>query len=145
MISTIRQILEITKEADLKTEFGEFEDSITENLHPLVVLLGKDVRTTEVSSILDHMTGVEKWREKVVRYLSLATAFHGHAKSDHFIVVKTKGQTEFDRSSYQKKLTCAFDGIEVYLEGLLYCLDSRVNVCKKLLGAEESNFNGKLK
>ena len=143
MVSTIRQILEITKEADLKDQFGEFEDGVNTELHLLIQLLNKDVRTTEVASILDHMTAVERWREKVVRYLSLACAFHGHAKSDHFIVSKTKGQTEFDRNAYQKKLTCAFNGIEVYLEGLLYSLDSRVNVTKKLLGAEETNYNVK--
>jgi hypothetical protein len=144
MISTIRQILEITKEADLKQEFGEFEDSITENLHPLVTLLGKDVRTTEVSSILDHMTGVEKWREKVVRYLSLSSSFVNHCKSDHFIVTKTKGQTEFDRTAYQKKLLAGYAGIEIYLEGLVSSLDSRVNICKKLLGLEDGS-NGKIR
>jgi hypothetical protein len=144
MINTIRAILEITKEVDLKNGFGEFEDEINASLHPLINLLGQDVRSTEVTSILDHMTGVEKWRERCVRYLSLATAFHGHAKSDHFIVAKIKGQTEFDRAAYQKKLTCAFQGLEVYLDGLISSLDSRVNICKKLLGLEDGG-NFKLK
>jgi hypothetical protein len=141
MISTIRQILEIVKECDLKKEFGEFEDSVNTTLQPLITLLEKDVRTTEVSNLLDHMTAVERWRERTVRFLALATAFHSHCRSDHFIVAKTKGQTEFDRTSYQKRLTAGFNGIEIYLDGLISSLDSRVNVCKRILGIEEGNKN----
>lgn len=145
MISKIRQILEITKEEDLKKEFGDFEDQVDLSFHSLRTNLAKDIRSTEVTSLLDHMTDVERYRERLVKALSLAEAFSSHCKSDAFTVPKGKGVTDFDRTAYQKRLTAGFIGMVVYLEGAIYSLDSRVNLCKKLLGIEDNGFTNKIK
>lgn len=145
MISTIRQILEITKEVDLTAQFGDFEDGINATLAPLQTQLSKDVRSVDVPILINHMTDVERWRERSVRFLALASAFESHCKSDVFLLPKGKGVTDFDRTAYQRKLTSGFTGLVIYLEGVIYCLDSRVNLCKKLLGLEDGGFSNKIR
>jgi hypothetical protein len=137
-VSRVRQILALTKEEDLVAELAKFEDAIYEAGAPLIRLLGQDVRSTDVISQLDHMTEVERWRERTSRWHSLAKCFVEHCKSDHFIVARTKGVTEFERAAYQKRLTAGFVGLETWLEGLIYSIDSRVNLCKKLAGLEDN-------
>lgn len=137
-VSTIRQILLLTKEEDLKTEMGKFEDAILSAGNDLFHLLSQDVRSTDVLSIIDHMTAVECWRERVCRWHALAKCFVEHCKSDHFILVKQTGVHEADRTAYQKRLTAGFVGVEAWLEGIIWSIDSRVNLCKKLLGLDEA-------
>ena len=140
-VSRVTQILKILKEADLMTEMGKFEDAIYEAGDPLLKLLRLDVRSTDVISLLDHMTEVERWRERVGRWHALAETFVQHCKSDHFIVKREKGISDFDREAYQKRLLAGFLGLETWLEGLVKSVDSRVNLCKKLLGLEEGTNN----
>jgi len=137
-VSRVQQILRITKEEDLVCEMGKFEDAVYDAGAPLLVLLSQDVRSTDVVSLLDHMTEVERWRERVCRWHALAKCFLEHCKSDHFIVVRQKGVTDFERTAYQKKLTAGFAGLETWLEGVVDSVDSRVNLCKKLAGLDEA-------
>lgn len=141
-ISRVQQILKITKEDELITELGKFEDAIYSAGAPLIKLLSQDVRQSEVSNLLDHLTSVEKWRDRVCRWHSLARCFEEHTKSDHFTIRRTDGCkiTEFDRLSYQKKLSAGFIGLEVYLEQMIRSIDSRTNLCKKLAGLDETAF-----
>ena len=136
-VSRVQHILAITKEEDMLRELGKFEDAIYEAGAPLINLLRLDIRSTDVVSILDHMTEVERWRERVCRWYALARCFVEHCKSDHFIVRRDKGVTEFDRTAYQKRLSAGFIGIETWLDGLIESIDSRVNLAKKLVGIEE--------
>lgn len=131
------QILALVKEEDLLTELSKFEDSIYASARPLRELLSKDIRSTDVVSTLDHMTEVERWRERVCRWNGLAVCFVDHCKSDHFLVPKEKGVTDVDRAAYQKRLMAGFVGLQSWLEGLIYCIDSRVNLAKKLVGIDE--------
>ncbi len=140
-VSRVTQILKILKEADLMTEMGKFEDAIYEAGDPLLRLLRLDVRSNDVANLLDHMTSVERWRERTTRWFGLATCFVSHCKSDHFIVKREKGISDFDREAYQKRLLAGFLGLETWLEGLVKSVDSRVNLCKKLLGLEEGTNN----
>jgi hypothetical protein len=139
-VSRVAQILAITSEQKLLAELKKFEDSVYDRVHPLRVLLAKDVHTQEVASIQNHMTDVERWREKVLRYASLAKTFVAHCKSDHFILKREQGMkiTEFDREAYQKKLLAGFVGLEYWLDGLVTTIDSRVNMCKVLLRLDEA-------
>jgi len=136
-INKIQQILKITDEHKLVEEFARFEDSIDDVFDPLKELLASDVRTTDVASLQDHMSEVDSYRVRVVKALALATAFLYHCKSDHFIVAKAKGTTEFDRVAYQNKLRAPFEGIVVYLDGVIRCIDSRINQVKKLLWGDK--------
>lgn len=140
-VSRIQQILAITKEADLLREMSTFEDAIYEAGAPLLRLLALDVRSNDVAVLMDHMTEVERWRERTCRWYSLAKCFVEHCKSDHFLVPKEKGVTDFTRTAYQKRLSAGFIGLECWLEGIVRCIDSRVNQCKKLLGLEEGSIN----
>lgn len=136
-VSRVTQILKILKEADLMTEMGKFEDAIYEAGDPLLKLLRLDVRSTDVISLLDHMTEVERWRERVGRWHALAETFVQHCKSDHFLVKKDKAVGVLDREAYQKRLTAGFVGLSLWLEGILDSVDSRVNLCKKLAGLDD--------
>lgn len=140
-VSRVQQILALTKEEDLIRELGKFEDAIYEAGDPLLRLLRMDVRSNDVANLLDHMTNVERWRERTTRWYGLATCFVSHCKSDHFIVKREKGISDFDREAYQKRLLAGFLGLECWLEGLVRSVDSRVNLCKKLAGLEEGSLN----
>ena len=136
-VNKIQQILKITVETKLVSEMGLFEDSIDQVFDPLKGLLAEDVRARSVGLIEDHMTDVERYRERAVKALALATTFLYHCKSDHFIVPRAKSVTEFDRASYQNHLRAPFEGMVTYLDGLVRTIDSRVNLCKKLLYGEK--------
>jgi hypothetical protein len=140
-VSRVQQILALTKESELMAEMAKFEDAIYEAGDPLLRLLRLDVRSNDVANLLDHMTSVERWRERTTRWFGLATCFVSHCKSDHFIVKREKGISDFDREAYQKRLLAGFLGLETWLEGLVKSVDSRVNLCKKLLGLEEGTNN----
>jgi hypothetical protein len=137
MVTKIKDILAMIDTKDMIAELGHFEDRLDVTLAPLQTLLEKDIRDNpEPGELMDHMTDVERWRERTVRFLSVANTFLEHCKSDHFKLKSGKGITEFDRKSYQKNLTAGFQGMQTYLEGLVYCIDSRVNLCKRVLGIE---------
>jgi hypothetical protein len=140
-VSRMQHILAITKEEDLVSELGKFEDAIYEAGAPLIGLLRLDVRSQDVANMLDHMTEVERWRERVCRWHSLAVCFVSHCKSDHFTVKREKGISDFDREAYQKRLLAGFLGLETWLDGMVRSVDSRVNMCKKFLGLEEGTTN----
>jgi len=139
-VSRVAQILAITSEQKLVLEMTKFEDSIYERVHPLRVLLSQDIHSVSVTSIQNHMTDVERWRETVLRWASLAKTFVTHCKSDHFILKREQGMkiTEFDREGYQKKLLAGFVGLEYWLDGMVSNIDSRVNMAKVLLRLDES-------
>ena len=135
-INKLHQILSITKEEDLRQQFCLFENAVDDQLGPLVELLKKDIRSKDVSDIQNHMSDVERYRERVVRFYALSVAFLDHCKSAHFLIPKNKSTTDFDREAYQKNLTHAFKGMSTYLEGLITSIDSRVNMAKKLTGLD---------
>jgi hypothetical protein len=137
-VSRIQQILSITQECELTKELGRFEDSIRSIALPLIKLLALDVRAENIAEITSHMMSVERWRERICRWHSLAKTFSEHTKSDHFLVRRVDGgkTTEMDRSAYQKRLGAGFIGLEVYLENLIKCIDSRCNACKILVRSD---------
>ena len=139
-VSRVTQILQITTESRLLSELKKFEDSIYAQVRPLRVLLAKDLHSTEIASIQNHMTEVERWREKVLRWASLTKTFVSHCKSDHFVVKREAGMkiTDHDRDAYQKRLVSGFLGLDFYLEGLVETIDSRVNMAKVLLRLDEA-------
>jgi hypothetical protein len=143
--SKIRQVLEITKEEDLVSELGKFEEAIETELAPLNSLLDQDVNSPDVNSVEKHMSNVERFRRRVVAFHALASCFLAHCKSDHFKLDKVKGVTEFDRESYQKRLTSGFIYLETLLKGVIDSIDSRVNLCKLQLkvGEEGTPFSGR--
>lgn len=140
-VSRVAQILRITTEKRLVSELVKFEESIYVQIRRLRELLALDLHSVEVTSIQNHMTEVERWREKVLRWSSLMKAFVAHCKSDHFILKRNQPGmkiTEFDRDAYQKKLLAGFLGLDYYLEGLVETIDSRVNMAKVLLRLDEA-------
>lgn len=139
-VSRVSQILDIKDEKQLLAEMKKFEDSVYERIRPLRVLLVKDIHSSEVASIQNHMSDVERWRETVLRWSSLMKTFVSHCKSDHFIVKREPGMriTEFDREAYQKRLLAGFVGLDTWLEGVVDSIDSRVNMAKVLLRLDES-------
>lgn len=138
MVETIHQIITITDEEILLQEFYGFETSLESIIMPLRANLAKQVLSADVVNMETHMTYVEAWRDRIAQYLRLVNAFVEHAKSSHFILIKGKGTgiTETDRTAYQKKLTAGMLAMQRYLLDLIDAIDSRVNLCKKLLGIE---------
>lgn len=89
------------------------------------------------------MCYVESWRDRVTKYNALTSAFVEHAKSTYFVLPPGKGITAVDKEAHQKKLLAGFVGLRCYTEELIKSVDSRVNLCKKLMGIEldGSGFN----
>lgn len=138
-VSRVAHILDIKDRDRLLTEMKKFEDSVYERVYPLRVLLTKDIHTSGVASIQNHMSEVERWRETVLRFASLAKTFVSHCKGDHFIKREAGMKlTLFEKEAYQKELLAPFIGLEYWLEGLVDSIDSRVNMCKVILRLDES-------
>lgn len=143
-VASIVDILGIKNEADFKAAFGEFEHTIDITFKPLENYLRKQVLSSEVQQLELHMTFVESWRDRVAKALMFASAFDNHGRSHHFLLPGGKGITATDREAYQKSITGGAAALSVYFEQLLKSVDSRVNLCKKLLGNEaEGNTNRK--
>lgn len=141
-VNTIVDILKIKTEPELLRAVGDFEEAIELTLKPLCDQLKKQVMTSEVQQLELHMTFVESWRDRVAKALMLASAFEQHGRSHHFLLAGGKGITATDREAYQKTITAGAAAECIYLEQLLKSVDSRVNLCKKLLGNEaEGNTN----
>ena len=144
MVSSIVEILKIRTEKDFHEAISEFETTIEQNLKPLTDKLRQQVLTSEVQQLEMHMTFVESWRDRVAKALMFASAFEQHGKSHWFLLPGGKNITSTDREAYQKSMTAGASAYSVYLEQLLKSVDSRVNLCKKLLGNEaEGNVNSR--
>ena len=140
MISSVREILKITTVDSMKAAFDTYESELDQALTPLIEKLNQNVLSTDVTSIQTHMGFVESWRERLVKHLSLTTGFVEHAKSSVFLPAKDKSITELDREAARRTLTGGFAALQVRLDGLISCVDSRVNLCKKLMGIEETSI-----
>ena len=144
MVNSIVEILKIRTEKDFHEAVGEFETTIEQNLKPLTDKLRQQVLTSEVQQLEMHMTFVESWRDRVAKALMFASAFEQHGKSHWFLLPGGKNITATDREAYQRNMIAGASAYCVYLEQLLKSVDSRVNLCKKLLGNEaEGNVNSR--
>lgn len=141
MVNRIQDILEIETFPEFLETFKGFAGQVEDKLEPLEAQLGLNLTTGDVGTIQKHMAYVESWRIKVTKYHAFATAFLEHAKSAVFLVAKSKEMTDMDRTSHQKAVTCGPAALQLGLANTLECIDSRVNLCKKLLGIEADNIN----
>lgn len=141
-VNSIVDILGIKTEADFKSAIGEFEATVEATFRPLTDRLRQQVLSSEVQQLEMHMTFVESWRDRVAKALMLSSAFEQHGKSYQFLLPGGKNVTSTDREAYMKSITAGASALGVYFEQLLRSVDSRVNLCKKLLGNEaEGNLN----
>ncbi len=138
MVNKIQDILLIENSQDLITSFLEFDEQIEAAIEPLEALLELNI-SSDVTSLHNHLTDVERWRVRCTRFHSFATAFVEHAKSRIFLLPKSKENTEMDREAQKKTLSAGPTAMQARLENLIQCIDSRVNLCKKLLGIESDN------
>jgi hypothetical protein len=130
MVSTVRDIIKLTKESDLIKEMEAFELAAAKRIAPVEELLDIDIRSGEEITIQNHMSKVDSYRQTSVRIFGLTACFLEHAKSPYFALDKG---TEFQRNSKQKQLIAPFMGMFIRFEGLIKSIDSRVNLCKVLL------------
>jgi len=142
-MKSIKEIFKINSIEELTAARDQFEGEINERISPLVAALEKNVLSSDVASLEQHMAYVESWRARLVRFHSFASAFTDHAKDSTFLSSKTTDITgeskripEIERDAYRRKLSGGFSAIQSYLEGLIDCVDSRVNLAKKMLGIE---------
>ena len=141
-VQKIVDILKIRNEEDFKNAVSEFEETVLLSLKPLTDQLQRQLLTQEVQQLELHMTFVESWRDRVARFLMLCNAFENHGKSQYFLLPGGRNITTTDREAYQKGIIVTAVSLSNYLENLLRSIDSRVMICKKLLGNElEGNVN----
>ena len=136
MINTIAQAHGLLTEKDLLDALATFESDLNLALDPLVQQLARNIITGAPQDIQQHMGYVETWRDRVTRFLMVASACVEHAKSDHFEVISEKRVTENKREAYQRRLAGAWVALKIRLEHLIDSIDSRVNLCKKVLGID---------
>lgn len=137
-VNSIAEILGIRTDEALRTAVNELEQSMYDMLKPLTDKLRQQVLTAEVQQLELHMTFVESWRDRVAKCLMFSSALEQHGRSHHFLLAPGKNVTALDRECYQKSVTAGASALCIYFEQLLKAVDSRVNLCKKLLGNEES-------
>lgn len=135
-VSSLVDILGIKTEAEFKAAIGDFETTIVSVFKPLTDKLRQQVLSSEVQQLELHMTFVESWRDRVAKALMLASAFEQHGKSHYFLLPGGKNITTTDREAYQRSIIAGAMALGLYFEQLLRSVDSRVNLCKKLLGNE---------
>lgn len=145
MIQSIKQIFNISTAIELIEARDQFESELNAKLEPLVLMLQQNLLSKDITSMEKHMCDVEAWRVRLVDYLTLAGGFTDHAKDSTFLASKTsfsndnetpKKVTDIERDAYRRKLSGGFVAIQGRLEGLINCVDSRVNLAKKMLGIE---------
>jgi hypothetical protein len=143
MVSSIREVLAITKSEDLKAALLAFDEQMSAHIKPLLEALDKNIISLDVPSIQAHMGMVEAWRGKLVRMLALAAAAVEHSKGIYFVPSKVSGDgesrvrlTEDERKAYTREQAAGWVAWQVKLEGLIACIDSRTNLAKKLLGID---------
>jgi len=139
MVNRIQDILDIKETQKFLDTFKAFSIQLEAAIAPLLDLLALNLSTGDVSSTVRHMSTVESWRVKVTRYHGFAAAFSEHARSSQFLIPKSKDITEKDREANMKSLTAGPQALQMMLSNLLGCIDSRVNLCKKLLGMESDS------
>lgn len=142
MISRISEIRGVNDQETLLAMEHQFNNDLHEHLKPLIHMLDSNVMPLDQVSLQQHMTAVECWRARIVRLLSLSTSFVQHAESESFRLKKEKGTTGDDQEAHKKHLCAGFKGMSVLLEGLVDCIDSRVNLCKKLAQVDSQGANG---
>lgn len=143
-VNSIVEILGIKAEKEFIQAVGEFENTIALTFKPLIDRLQQQVLTSEVQQLEIHMTFVESWRDRTAKALMLSSAFENHGKSHYFLLPGGKGITATDKEAYQKSVTTGAAALVIYFEQLLRSIDSRVNLCKKLLGNEaEGSVNNR--
>jgi hypothetical protein len=138
----ISEIFKIDTVEALNAARDHFEEGLDTKTEPLVDALNQNILSSDVASLEQHMAFVESWRARLVRYHSFAVAFTDHAKDSTFLAAKSNGEekvkpfTEIERDAFRRKLSGGFSAIAGRLEGYIDCVDSRVNLAKKLLGIE---------
>lgn len=141
-MQSIREIFKINTVEELNGARDQFEDELQIKIQPLVDKLDQNILSSDVASLEQHMAYVESWRARLVRYHALASAFTDHAKDSTFLTSKiTDGEQakripEIERDAFRRKLAGGFAALQQYLEGMIDCVDSRVNLAKKVLGIE---------
>lgn len=140
-MQSIREIFKIDSVESLNAARDQFETEIEIKLQPLVDKLEQNILSSDVVSIEQHMAYVESWRARLVRYHALASGFTDHAKDSTFLTAKLADETskrvpEIERDAYRRKLSGGFSALQSYIEGMIDSVDSRVNLCKKVLGIE---------
>ena len=136
MLNTIAQAHSLLTEVDLADALVAYEVDLATVLGPLEAQLCRNIITAAPGDIMQHMGYVETWRNRVTRYLMVAAACTEHAKSDHFEPVSDKKMTEEKRRAYQRRLAGGWAALQAWLEELIRSVDSRVNLCKKVLGID---------
>lgn len=131
-MNRIQDIVEITESFELMEQLSVYEDDLDKLLKPLQDLLEINILSDNVS-VAQHCVEVERWRERIAKQLSLAIGFAEFSKSSNFTLPKSKDVTEHDRDAYKKRNSAGFVAIQKYLEELISSIDSRVNLCKKML------------
>lgn len=139
-------ILQITTEEQMFSEFEGFESAIEITIEPLRKRLETSVMGQSNAQLMAHMVYVEAWRDKVGRFFSLTYMFVEHCKSSIFSPVRSESGkiTQADREAYQKRLSAGFTSVLKDLETLIDSIDSRVNVCKKLMDFEIRGLNPRI-
>ena len=140
MANNIREILALKTVEDMENALRSFDEKVIERLKPLDELLDTNILSSDIVSIQLHMTVVESFRARVVRLLAFAAGFVQHAKDSTFLPEKSKERSELDREAFQRHIAAGFIAWQTQLEGYVDCIDSRVNLAKKLLGLEVDGF-----
>lgn len=145
----ISEIFSINTPEALVAARDKFEEDLNAKIAPLVLQLESNILSTDVATIETHMAFIESWRSRLVKYHALASAFTDHAKDSTFLQAKfAEGDkpikiSEIERDAYRRKLSGGFAAIQTLLEGYIDSIDSRVNLAKKVLGIEVTEFRGK--
>lgn len=143
MIGNIKDVLALNTMDEMKDALSRFDAKCTEKLSRLETLLETNILSSDVTSLMLHMSEVESHRSLVVKLHSFATAFIQHGKSSAFLPEKTKGNTNNDREAFQRGVYGGFQAWSDRLEGYIDCIDSRVNLVKKVLGIDFEGSRGK--
>jgi hypothetical protein len=143
MLNTIAQAHGLLSAKDLQDALAAFEHDLDAALDPLVLQLSRNIITGAPGDISQHMGYVETWRDRVTRFLMVVSACVEHAKSDHFeltAITTEKGGTKYapedKREAYRRRLAGGWVALKARLENLIDSIDSRVNLCKKVLGID---------
>jgi hypothetical protein len=136
VVGSIREILKIETPEQLQLAFIQYEADLEDKLRPLENVLDKNILSPDVPDILQHMTWVESWRNRVARHLYVVSGFTEYAKSSRFALPVDRGTTETIRDQWKKTLCGPYQAMQARLENLIESIDSRVNLCKKKLGME---------
>src|SRR4051794_18977774 len=105
MISSIKEIRGVTDEQTLLDLERQFNIDLHAKLRPLIVLLDMNIMPLDQCSLQGHMIEVERWRNGLVRLLSLATAFQQHCKGETFALAKGAGVTGDSQTAHRRHMS----------------------------------------